>query len=88
MNMNFCQACGMPMDASGETYGTNADGSKNSEYCKYCFADGKITFNGTMEEMIEVWVPHMLQSMPNISEQEARSMMSTFLPKLKHWQDK
>ena len=37
MNQKFCQCCGMPMGDTDELYGTNADGSKNEEYCKYCF---------------------------------------------------
>jgi len=35
-----CQACGMPL-TKDEEKGTNADGSKNEEYCVYCFKDGK-----------------------------------------------
>ncbi len=37
MNQRFCQCCGMPMGDTDELYGTNADGTKNDEYCKYCF---------------------------------------------------
>ena len=36
--MKFCQSCGMPL--SEEVLGTNADGSKNEEYCIYCYKDG------------------------------------------------
>ena len=57
MNQRFCQSCGMPMGETEELYGTNADGSKNEEYCKYCFENGAFTFPGTMEEMIEICVP-------------------------------
>lgn len=88
MDMNYCQACGMPMAGNAELHGTNADGSKNSEYCKYCFVDGAVTFSGTMDEMIEIWIPHMLQSIPGMKETEARNMMRTVLPKLKYWQGK
>ena len=35
MEMKFCQSCGMPL--SPEVLGTNADGSKNEEYCIYCY---------------------------------------------------
>ena len=37
--LKFCQSCGMPL--SPEVLGTNADGSKNEEYCMYCYKDGK-----------------------------------------------
>ena len=29
--MKFCQSCGMPL--TDEVLGTNADGSKNEDYC-------------------------------------------------------
>ncbi|MBU4293030.1 MAG: zinc ribbon domain-containing protein [Actinobacteria bacterium] len=35
-NTPFCQSCSMPM-MKPEDFGTNADGSKNEEYCTYCF---------------------------------------------------
>ena len=35
-----CQACGMPL-TKDEDKGTNADGSKNEDYCIYCFKDGQ-----------------------------------------------
>ncbi len=68
MNLNpkFCQCCGMPMGDTDELYGTNADGSKNEDYCKYCFENGAFTFHGTMEEMIEVCVPHMVEANPGM----------------------
>ncbi len=37
MNQKFCQCCGMPIGDTDELFGTNADGSKNADYCKYCF---------------------------------------------------
>ena len=36
----FCQSCGMPMDKDPGKGGINADGSKNTTYCSYCYADG------------------------------------------------
>ena len=78
LNQKFCQCCGMPMGDTDELYGTNADGSKNEEYCKYCFENGAFTFHGTMEEMIEVCVPHMvevpcLQTLEEVNEPAAGS---------------
>ena len=48
--MKFCQSCGMPLN--DHVLGTNADGSKNEEYCMYCYRDGKFLQDCTMEEMI------------------------------------
>ena len=44
MPKNMCQSCGMPMNQDPKGCGTNADGSLNSEYCSYCFKDGKFTW--------------------------------------------
>ena len=49
--MKFCQSCGMPL--TEDVLGTNADGSKNEDYCMYCYRDGKFLQDCTMEEMIE-----------------------------------
>ena len=42
MDPIYCQSCGMPL-VSDTDYGTNQDGSKNNEYCAFCFKDGKFT---------------------------------------------
>lgn len=87
MNEKYCQSCGMPLGDTDELYGTNTDGSKNTEYCKYCFESGKFSFNGTMEEMIEICVPPMVSSHSEMSEEQARNMMREFFPKLKRWKN-
>ena len=85
MNEKYCQCCGMPMGNTDEMYGTEADGSKNNDYCKYCYENGEFTSNSTMEEMIEICVPHMAGAHSGMSEDDARKMISEFLPKLKRW---
>lgn len=85
MEERYCQSCGMPMEASGELYGTNADGSKNEDYCRYCFHNGVFTADCTMEEMIEFCVPHMASADSKLTEDEARNMMKKFFPTLKRW---
>ena len=85
MEERYCQSCSMPMGATDEMCGTNADGGINGDYCKYCFQNGVFTTDCTMEEMIEVCVPHMVSANSGINADEARKMMSTFLPTLKRW---
>lgn len=84
MEQKFCQCCGMPMDTEA-LYGTETDGSKNADYCKYCYENGAFTFNGSMEEMIEICVPHMVESNPEMTADRARTMMREFFPMLKRW---
>jgi hypothetical protein len=76
----------MPLGADDEAYGTNADGSKNEDYCRYCFVNGKFTADCTMDEMIEFCVPHMVAANSGMSAEEARSMMKGVFPALKRWQ--
>ena len=83
----LCQSCGMPL--TEEFFGTNADGSKNEEYCVYCFRDGAFTGEVTMDEMIE----HNLEYLDEFNavggtkftKETAREEMRKFFPQLKRW---
>jgi len=86
MEERYCQSCAMPMGATDEMYGTNADGSKSGDYCKYCFENGRFTTDCAMDEMIEICVTHMASAHPGMSGDEARKMMRAFFPTLKRWQ--
>ncbi len=82
MEQEYCQSCGMPL--SEELYGTDADNSRNHEYCIYCYENGAFKQpNITMEEMIETCVPFMKEK--GMEEGEARSLMKNCLPHLKRW---
>ncbi|WP_102401422.1 zinc ribbon domain-containing protein [Haloimpatiens massiliensis] len=87
-NMKFCQSCGMPMGENQQLYGTNKDGSENTDYCVYCFKDGEFTANVSMEEMIEFCVPHMVAGNEGMTEEIARQKMKEFFPMLRRWQTK
>lgn len=41
-----CQSCGMPLKADPKGGGTRADGSVSTDYCSYCYADGKFISPG------------------------------------------
>jgi hypothetical protein len=64
--------------------GTNADGSRNSEYCGYCFKEGRFSFTGSYEEFLEMQV-RIAQERMNMPEDKAREMASAILPTLKRW---
>ncbi len=78
----FCQSCAMPMQ-NPDDFGTNADESKNNEYCSYCFRKGKFTEpNMTVEQMIEKCAGIMKQmQMPQAQIEQTK----TFSPMLKRW---
>lgn len=84
-NQSFCESCGMPMGDTDQLYGTEADGSKSAEYCSYCYEKGALTFHGTMEEMMEICIPPMVESNPGMTAEQARQMMGQFFPMLKRW---
>ena len=52
-NHKFCQSCGMPLSKDPNGGGTNADGTKNTSYCSYCYQNGTFTFSGTLKEFQE-----------------------------------
>jgi hypothetical protein len=83
-NVIFCQSCGMPI-GTDELKGTNGDGSKNQDYCVYCYKDGKFTADITMRQMIDFCVKPMVEHNKGMTEEQARKMMDEFFPKLKRW---
>ena len=82
-NQKFCQSCAMPL--TDELMGTNADGSKNEDYCMYCFKDGKFTSDMSMDEMMNFCIEKMCEVHPDIDKDEAEFMMMEVFPKLKRW---
>ncbi len=87
MEMKFCQSCGMPL--TDEILGTNVDGSKNEDYCIYCYKDGKFTQDCTMDEMIEFCAQFVDEVNKNMSKpmtrDEYKDMMRQYFPMLKRW---
>ena len=87
MEQKFCQSCGMPL--TDKDKGINADGSRNDDYCNYCYMDGRFTQDFTMEQMIE----HCARftddinklSGENMTVEQAKEMMRQFYPNLKRW---
>ncbi len=85
MEEKYCQSCGMPMGETDELYGTEQDGSKSTDYCKYCYEKGTFTSDVTMEEEIEICVPILVEEKVCPTVEEARAMMREFFPSLKRW---
>lgn len=88
MEEKYCQSCGMPLQ-NQEEWGTNEDGSKNEEYCCYCYKDGHFTMDCTMDQMIE----HCAQLVEEFNKdaevsytkEEAIAQMKLYFPTLKRW---
>lgn len=80
----ICQSCSMPM-VKDEDFGTNADGSKNQEYCQYCFQDGKFTRPDITKEQMKEMLVGMADKTGKTRE-EAKKMAEDVIPTLKRWQ--
>lgn len=81
----FCQSCSMPID-NIEMRGTEKNGSRSEEYCKYCYDNGAfVNPHMTMEEM-KVIVKTQLDKMPGGSDFIEKAV--NILPELKRWKDK
>ena len=79
METKICQACGMPF--SGE-YAEHVS-PENGKYCKYCWENGQYVGAATVEEMIEICVPHM-----GMEPDAARAVLREQLPQLEHWKER
>lgn len=79
-----CQSCGMLL-TSEDDHGNNADGSKNAEYCRYCFPNGAFSKDETLEEMVESCIPFALQAGQYPDQASARQGLTQELKKLKRW---
>jgi hypothetical protein len=84
--MQICQSCGMPLQKEAD-FGSNADKSKNNEYCRFCFREGKFTDEGiTMEEKINKNIE--LAKKMGMPEEKAIKLANSTIPKLKRWKKK
>ena len=78
----ICQSCGMPMTDSD--FGTNANGSKNREFCHFCYGKGRFVDEGiTMEAKILKNIEIAKQM--GMSETQAKQMAWSTIPNLKRW---
>lgn len=82
--MMVCQSCGMPITEA--TAGTNLDGSKNLDYCQYCYIDGQFTDKMNMDEMIDFCVGPINKQHPELTKEEIKRGLQELLPTLKRWQ--
>lgn len=77
----ICQCCGMPLE--DDILGRETDGTLNEDYCKWCYDEGTFLTDCTMEEMIDLCLPHMQGD-----KQAARTYLESVLPTLKRWKNR
>jgi hypothetical protein len=82
----FCQSCGMPMKKDPQHGGMNADGSKSTEYCSYCYKDGAFSSPeiDNPKKMQEFCIGKMKEmGMPGF----VAWLFTRGIPKLKRWKE-
>ena len=80
-----CQSCAMPMGMADEMYGTNKDGSKSQDYCKFCYQNGEFLEDVTMEEMMKICIDYTLAYNDYMDPQDVVKLVQGFFPELKRW---
>ena len=79
----ICQSCSMPI-IDDSLLGTEKDGSKNMDYCIYCYKNGEFVDKVSMEKYIEMNVPFYEQAGMKSADEMRRHCEKVF-PTLKRW---
>ena len=80
----ICQSCSMPL-TKPEDFGTELNGTRNDEYCAYCYTNGAFTApNVTMEQMRDFCIVKMTE-LRLMTHAQADVLMRDAIPKLKRW---
>lgn len=81
----YCQSCGMPMKDDPQGGGTNADGTKSTEYCSYCYQEGSFTQpDFTAKQMQEFCIEKMREmKFPWL----VAWLFTRNIPRLKRWKE-
>ena len=80
----ICQCCGMPLNEDG-MLSREPDESFNEDYCKWCYADGKFTYD-SKDGLMDYLIAHM-PNPENLPETERRTQYDQYLSQLEHWKE-
>ena len=78
----ICQCCGMPLNED-EMISREPDGAFNEDYCKWCYTDGKYTYE-TKDALLDYLMSHMPDP-DNTPADVRRRQYDGWLSQLKHW---
>ncbi|MCL2371890.1 MAG: zinc ribbon domain-containing protein [Defluviitaleaceae bacterium] len=87
MQEKFCESCGAPIGANDDMYGygTEANGTLSTDYCKTCYQDGQFTNpNITLDEMINSIAAIMVKDF-GFAPEDAMEQCKEGIPTLKRW---
>jgi sulfatase maturation enzyme AslB (radical SAM superfamily) len=81
-NKEICQSCGMPLD-SEVVKGTEKNGLKSNEYCKYCYENGEFKHPKMSLEEMQNNVKNQMKKLE--LHDYAIQKTINILPALKRW---
>jgi methionyl-tRNA synthetase len=84
-NIIFCQSCGMPLDKEA-LKGTEKNGLKSDEYCKYCYENGVFKNPKMILEDMEKNVRNQMKKLE--LHENAIQKAINILPSLNRWKTK
>jgi hypothetical protein len=78
-----CQSCGMPLNKDPQKGGSEADGSKSTMYCSYCYGDGKFKQPDITVQEMQAFCKNKMKEMgfPGF----LAGFFTKGIPKLKRW---
>ena len=82
----ICQSCAMSLNEE-RYFGTNNDGSQNTDYCIFCFKNGDFTYEISMNEMVEKGID-FLKRFGRLNDKNTdgiREMLNVMYSGLKRW---
>lgn len=83
----ICQSCGMPLARDTQGGGSNADGTKSTEYCSLCYRDGAfVAPEITSAPQMQAFVQSVLQRQGY--PKPVAWLMTLRIPTLRRWAKK
>ncbi|MEP2530574.1 zinc ribbon domain-containing protein [Shimia sp.] len=80
---NMCQSCGMPLSQDPAGGGTEADGSKSTTYCSYCYDNGAFLMPEISAQGMQVFCKNKLIEMGQ--PRNLAWLYTRGIPRLKRW---
>jgi hypothetical protein len=80
-----CQSCGMPLKKDPAGGGTNADGSKSTMYCSYCYVNGAFHHPDWTAKQMQSFCKSKLQEMGFTGF--VAWFLTTNIPHLERWKN-
>jgi len=78
-----CQSCAMPLSQDPQHGGTEADGSTSTEYCSYCYQNGKFLSPDFSARQMQTFCIAKLQEKGMVKP--LAWLLTRSIPRLKRW---